>query len=77
MPTVYARWILVIILRFGDNISKMCSFAEFNRPKLDICTNLQRKHCSGEQIFLVVMELLSNSHQIRELDFVDFPQIWK
>ena len=30
----------------------MCSFAELNRSKLDICTNLQKKHCIGEQIFL-------------------------
>ena len=50
MLTIYSRWIFGICLRFGNNLSKMCSFAEFNRPKLDICTNLQKKYCIGEQI---------------------------
>ena len=50
----------------------MCSFAEFNRSKLDICTNLQKKHCSGEQIFLVGMELLNNTHRIRHDGFWGF-----
>ena len=77
MPTIYARWILGICLRFGNDISKICSFAEFNRSKLDICTNLQEKHCIGEQIFLVVRELLNNAHHIRVMDFSDLPQIWK
>ena len=77
MPTVYPRWNLGIMLRFGNNLSKMCSFAEFNRPKLAICTNLQKKHCVGEQIFLVVTEPLNNAQHIREMDFVDFSQIWK
>ena len=71
MPTIYARWILGHCLRFGNNLSKMCSFAEFNRSKLDICTCLQKKHCIGEQIFLVVMELLNNAHHIREMDLRD------
>ena len=53
MPTIYARWILRNFLGFGNNLSKMCPFADFNRPKLDLCTNLQQKHCIGEQIFLV------------------------
>ena len=57
MPTIYARWILRILLRFGNNLSKMCSFAEFNQPILDIRTNLQKKHYIGEQIFSVGMEL--------------------
>ena len=52
MPIIFARWILGICLRFGNNLSKMCSFAEFNRSKLDICTNLQKKNCIGEQIFI-------------------------
>ena len=65
MPTIYPRWSLVICLRFGNNLSKMCSLAEFKRPKLDICTNLQKKHCSEEQNLLVVMELLSNARRIR------------
>ena len=77
MPTVYARWILGIIRRFGNNLSKMCSFAELYRPKLDICTNLQRKHYIGEQNLLVVMELLSNAHRIRMTDFGDYTQIWR
>ena len=77
MPTTYARWMLGICLRLGNNLSKMCSFAVINRPKLDNWTNLQKKHCIGEQIFLVVMELLSNAHHIREMDFRDLPQIWK
>ena len=47
MPTIYARWILRIFLRFGNNLSKMCSFAEFNQPILEICTNLQKKHYIG------------------------------
>ena len=53
MPTKYARWMLGICLRFGNNLSKMCPFAHFNRPKLDLCTNLQKKHCIGKEIFLV------------------------
>ena len=77
MPTIYARWILEICLRFGNNLSKMCSFAEYNRPKLDICTNLQKKHCIRGQIFLVGMELLNNAHHIREMNFGDFPQFGK
>ena len=55
----------------------MSPFADFNRPKLDICTNLQKKHCSGEQIFLLGMELLNNAHHIRLMDFGDLNQIWK
>ena len=43
MPTIYARWILGICRRFGNNLSKMCPFADFNRPKLDLCINLQKK----------------------------------
>ena len=77
MPTIYAGWILGICHRFGNNLAKMCSFAEFNRPKLDICPNLQKKYCIGEQIFLLVMELLNNAHHIRKMDFRDLPQIWK
>ena len=65
MPTIYVRWSLGICLRFGNNLSKMCPFADFNRPKLDICTNLQQKHCIAEQIFLVVMELLNNAHHVQ------------
>ena len=55
----------------------MCPFADFNRPKLDLSTNLQKTHCIGEQIFLVGMELQNNAHQIREIDLGDFSQIWK
>ena len=77
MPTIYARWILGIYHRFGNNLSRMCSFAVFYRSKLDICTNLQKKHCIGEQIFLVVMDLLNNAHHIRKMDLRDLPQIWK
>ena len=77
MPTIYARWIWEICLRFGNNLSKMCPFADFNRPKLDVCTNLQKKHCIVEQIFLVLMELLHNARHIREMDLGDLPQIWK
>ena len=68
MPTIYARWIWKICLRFGNNLSKMCPFADFSRQKLDVRTNLQKKHCIGEQIFLVVMELLYNAHHIRKMD---------
>ena len=77
MPTIYARWILVICLRFGSDLSKICPFAEFNRSKLDICTNLQKEHCIGEVTFLVVLELLGNAHHIRKVDFRDLPQMWK
>ena len=77
MPTIYARWILGICLRFGNNISKICSFAEFNQSKLDICTNLQKKHCIGEQNLLVEMELHNNAHHIRQVDLRDLQQIWK
>ena len=45
--------------------------------QLDICPNLQQKHCIGKQIFLVGMELLNNAHHIREMDFGDLPQIWE
>ena len=75
MPTIYARWIWEICLRFGNNLSKMCPFADFNRPKLDVCTNLQKKHCIVEQIFLVLMELLHNAHHIREMDLGDLPDL--
>ena len=77
MPTIYARRVLGIWLRFGNNLSKTCPFADFNRPKLDICANLQKTHCGGEQNVLVVMELISNAHHIRQMDFVDLPHIWK
>ena len=77
MATIYGRWNLGFCLRFGNNLSQMCSFAEFNRPKLNIYTNLQRKHSSGEQIFLVGMEFLNNAHHIGQLEFADLPQIWK
>ena len=77
MPTIYARWILGICLRLGNKLSEMCSFAEFNRSKLDICRNLQKKHCIGEQIFLAGMELLSNAHHILQMDFGELPQICK
>ena len=43
MPTIYARWSLGICHRFGNNLSKMCLSADFNGPKLDICTNLHLK----------------------------------
>ena len=56
---------------------KMCPFADFNRPKLDLCTDLQQKRCIGEHISLVVMELLNNADHIRQMDFGDLPQIWK
>ena len=55
----------------------MCPFADFNPPKLDIFTNFQQKHCIGEQIYLMVMELLNNVHHISGMDFGDLPQIWK
>ena len=77
MPTIYARWILWICLRFGNNLSKRCSFADFNRPKLDFCTNLQKKHCVGENTFLEVMELLHNAQHIRKMVCRDLPEIWK
>ena len=77
MPTIYGRWILGNCLRFVNYLSKMCSFADFNRPKLAICINLQKKHCIGEQIFLAGMELLSNAHHILEIDFRELPQICK
>ena len=55
----------------------MCPFADFNRTKLDICTNVQKKPCSGEQISFVGMELLNNTHHIHQIDFGDLPQIGK
>ena len=55
----------------------MYSFAECNLTNVDICTNLQKKHCSEEQIFLVGIELLNNTHHIRKMDFGDLPKIWK
>ena len=47
----------------------MCPFADFNRPKLDICINLQKNQCIGEQIFFGGMELLNNTHHILLIDF--------
>ena len=44
---------------------------------MDVSANLQKNHCIGEQIFLVVMDLLHNAHHIREMDLGDLPQIWK
>ena len=55
----------------------MCPFAEYNLSKVDNCTNLQKKHCSGEQIFLMGIEILNNTHHIRQMDFVDLHQICK
>ena len=75
MPTIYARWIFGICLRFGNYLSKMCPFIDFNRPKLNLCTNLQKKNRIGEQICLVGMEHQNNAHHIRKMDFWDLPQI--
>ena len=55
----------------------MYSFAEFNRPKLDNCTNLQKKHRIRKQNFLLVVDILNKAHHIREMDFWDFPHIGK
>ena len=49
MPAIYALWSLGICHIFGNNPFKMFPFADFNRPKLDVCTNLQKKHCIGER----------------------------
>ena len=43
MPTIYVRWNLGICLRFVNNLSKRCPFADFKGLKLDLCTNLQQK----------------------------------
>ena len=77
MPTIYAKWIWEICHICGNNLYKMFPFADFNRPKLDVCTNLQKKHCIVKQIFLVLMELLHNAHHIRQMDLGAFSQIWK
>ena len=77
MPTRYARWILGIFLSLGNNVSKLCPFADFNRPKLGLCTNLQKKHCIRGQIFLAEMKLQNNAHQMRKMDFGDLPLICK
>ena len=55
----------------------MCSFAEYNLAKVDICTNLQKNHRIGKQNFLVVMELFINAHHIRKMDVRYLPQIGK
>ena len=77
MPTISARVNLRICLRLGNNLSKMCTFAEFNRPKLELWTNLQKKHCIREQFLLVGMDLLHNALHIREMDVEDWPEICK
>ena len=77
VPTIYPRWILGICLGLGYNLSTMCSFDEFNRSKLDICTNLQKKHCIGEKLLFGVLELLNSAHHIRQMDFRDLPKICK
>ena len=48
---IYARKILGICLRFGNNLSKMCPFADFQRLNLDLWTNLQNNHCIGANLF--------------------------
>ena len=40
--------------------------------KLDVCTNLQKKHCIEDQMFLLGIELLNNAHHIREMEFGGF-----
>ena len=55
----------------------MCPFADFNRPKMDRCTNFHEKDCIGEQSVLAVKELMNNAHHIRQMDFGDLPQNWK
>ena len=77
MSTIYGRWNLEICLRFGNNLSRMCSFTDFYRSKLDICTNLQKKEWIGKQIIWVEMELLNKASHIRVMDFSNLPQIWK
>ena len=77
MPTIYARWIWEICHICGNNLYKMFPFADFNRPKLDVSANLQKKHCIVEQIVLVLMELLHNARHIRVMEFGDLPHIWK
>ena len=52
MPTIYARWSLGICHTSGNNLFKTFPVAAFYRPNLGICTNLQKKHCIGEEIFL-------------------------
>ena len=69
MPAIYVRWILGIYHRFGTNLFKRFPFADFSQPKLDVCTNLQKKHCIGEQTFLVVVELGHDTHHMREMEF--------
>ena len=53
------------------------TFDDFNGTKIGLCTNLQKKYCIGEQLVLVVIELLNNSHHIRLVDLGDLPEIWK
>ena len=67
MPTIYV----------GNDLSKTFPFADFNPPKLGICSNFQKKHSNGENNFVGAMEFLSNAHDIREINFGDLPQIWK
>ena len=69
MPTIYVRSILGICLKFGNNLSKTCRFADFNRPKLKLYTNLQKKDSNGEQNYVVAKELLTNAHNIQQRDF--------
>ena len=49
----------------------------YNLSKVNICTNLQKKHCIGEQTFWLGMELINNTHHTRPRDFGDLPQVWK
>ena len=60
MPTIYARWICEICLRFGNNLSKMCLFADFKRTKIGHLYQLTLKalHCRARYV-LVVVELLT------------------
>ena len=77
MHTIYARWMMRICLRFVSNLSKRCPFADFNRPKLDRSTNLQKKAQHWRANIFNGMELLNNALHIREMEFEEFSQIWK
>ena len=68
---------------FGDlpqiwkEVVQNVPFADFHRPKLDLCTNFQKKHRGGGQNILVEIELLGNANDISEMDFGVLPYLWK
>ena len=77
MPSIYARWMLRIGLRFANNPSKCAHLRILSGQHWTFPQIYMKNHSIGEQIFLEGMEFLNNAHHIREMKFGDLPQIGK